>query len=455
MVRQRGKEAMPPSSWKKYKLKNLAATITRGISPTYSQQGIYVLNQKCIRNGKISYTHARFHYNTRKKVNDQKYLQQSDTLVCSTGVGTLGRVGRFTETIPNISTVDSHVTIVRPNQKIFPLFLSYAMIDKQPEIELLAEGTTGQTELSRIKLGELEISVPPIEEQKRIAGVLGAFDDKIELLQKQNTTLENMAKALFKSWFVDFDVVHAKQQGRPKAAVMQQYHLTEELYNLFPSSFEPSSLGPIPTGWQVKNAGDLLKFSIGGGWGNEEKTTEFSIKAPVIRGTDIPNLRHSGAYKDVPVRYHKVSNHTSRVLQVGDIILETAGGSKGQPVGRTLLIDTYITKVLPNAICASFCKLLRPNKTLISSALLYFYLDRMYQTGEIELYQVQSTGISNFQFKQFLEDKQFIVPQLILQEKLFINQYIDKIGNNKQQIQTLTEMRDALLPRLISGKIRV
>ena len=353
-------------------------------------------------------------------------------------------------------TASNDILIFHPTEKVNDLYLYYLLSDDRFFAYVMtgAKGTK-MPRGDKAQILQYPVFLPSLDEQKRIAGVLGAFDDKIELLQKQNTTLENMAKALFKSWFVDFDVVHAKQQGQPKAAVMQQYHLTEELYNLFPSSFEPSALGPIPTGWQVKNAGDLLKFSIGGGWGNEEKTTEFSIKAPVIRGTDIPNLRHSGAYKDVPVRYHKVSNHTSRVLQVGDIILETAGGSKGQPVGRTLLIDTYITKVLPNAICASFCKLLRPNKTLISSALLYFYLDRMYQTGEIELYQVQSTGISNFQFKQFLEDKQFIVPQLILQEKLFINQYIDKIGNNKQQIQTLTEMRDALLPRLISGKIRV
>lgn len=384
-----------------------------------------------------------------------KYLiTYHDFCVAMTGA-TIGKLGRYQGKVP--AYINQRVLLFKATPNAEKNFLYYTLYQKsfQSFIKNHIDSETAQPNISARSISKFEIDLPPIDEQKKIAGVLGAFDDKIELLQKQNTTLENMAKALFKSWFVDFDVVHAKQQGQPKAAVMQQYHLTEELYNLFPSSFEPSALGPIPTGWQVKNAGDLLKFSIGGGWGNEEKTTEFSIKAPVIRGTDIPNLRHSGAYKDVPVRYHKVSNHTSRVLQVGDIILETAGGSKGQPVGRTLLIDTYITKVLPNAICASFCKLLRPNKTLISSTLLYFYLDRMYQTGEIELYQVQSTGISNFQFKQFLEDKQFIVPQLILQEKLFINQYIDKIGNNKQQIQTLTEMRDALLPRLISGKIRV
>ena len=135
--------------------------------------------------------------------------------------------------------------------------------------------------------------------------------------------------------------------------------------------------------------------------------------------------------------------------------MEVAGGSKGQPVGRALFVSDYIIKSLPNVICASFCKLLRPNKKLLLPELFYLYLDMMYQTGEIEQYQVQSTGISNFQFKQFCEDKQFVIPNIELQQKLSLNVYIDKIGNNKKQIQTLTELRDTLLPPLISGKIRV
>ena len=142
-------------------------------------------------------------------------------------------------------------------------------------------------------------------------------------------------------------------------------------------------------------------------------------------------------------------------LQEENIVLEVAGGSKGQPVGRALFVGNYILKNLPQVICASFCKLLRPNKKLLLPELFYLYLDTMYQTGEIEQYQVQSTGISNFQFKQFCEDKEFVVPPPKIQESLPTKLYIKKIENNKQQIQTLTELRDALLPRLISGKIRV
>ncbi len=385
----------------------------------------------------------------------RKYLiQNGDFCLAMTGA-TIGKMGRYKGT--NSVYLNQRVLTFRPKKDINRDFLYYCLSNWpfQAFIKNHIDSETAQPNISSSSIGKFQILCPSLDEQKRIAEILGAFDDKIELLQKQNKTLEDMAKALFKCWFVDFSVVRAKQQGLAKADIMREYHLTEELYNLFPSSFADSPLGPIPSGWEVKNVGELLAFSIGGGWGNEEESESFPIKAPVIRGTDIPSLRSSGAYNDVPVRFHKKSNHTSRELKEGDIVLEVAGGSKGQPVGRALFVSDYIIKSLSKVICASFCKLLRPNKKLLLSELFYLYLDMMYQTGEIEQYQVQSTGISNFQFKQFCEDKQFVIPNTELQKKLSLNVYIDKIGNNKKQIQTLTELRDTLLPRLISGKIRV
>ena len=141
-----------------------------------------------------------------------------------------------------------------------PQFLCYLL--KTMDLGSYAAGSAVPT-LNRNHIHPLEITLPPLEEQKRIAGVLGALDDKIELLQKQNKTLEEMAKALFKSWFVDFDVVHAKQKGLPKADIMREYDLTDELYDLFPSNFENSSLGPIPLGWQVKTIQDLGEVICG------------------------------------------------------------------------------------------------------------------------------------------------------------------------------------------------
>ena len=141
-------------------------------------------------------------------------------------------------------------------------YLYYALSQCLSDFKLLSQGTSTKF-LTAVILNNFEINLPPVEEQKRIAQILGALDDKIELLQKQNKTLEEMAKAIFKSWFVDFDVVHAKQKGLPKADIMREYHLTDELYDLFPSDFENSSLGPIPSGWQVKPLSKIAVLTMG------------------------------------------------------------------------------------------------------------------------------------------------------------------------------------------------
>jgi type I restriction enzyme S subunit len=100
----------------------------------------------------------------------------------------------------------------------------------------------------------LDLDVPPLDEQRAIAHILGTLDDKIELNRRMSETLEAMARALFKSWFVDFDPVRAKAEGRDPG-------LPKEIADLFPDSFEDSELGEIPRGWQVKSIGDLAMSS--------------------------------------------------------------------------------------------------------------------------------------------------------------------------------------------------
>ena len=405
-------------NWKKCKLKDLSSLITRGITPKYSTEGIFVLNQKCIRNGKISYLEARLHDNATKKLNSEKYLQQEDTLVCSTGVGTLGRVGRFIENMPGTSTVDSHVTIVRPCQNIFPLFLSYALIHRQHDIESLAEGTTGQTELSRAKLGELVLDIPPVEEQKRIAQILGSLDDKIELLQKQNKTLEDMAKAIFKSWFVDFDVVHAKQKGLPKADIMREYHLTDELYDLFPSDFADFSLGPIPSGWQVKTVQDLAKVSSGKRPQSAQDQKSPTHNVAVYGGNGIKWWTETPLYT-TPIII------TGRVGTLGQVyrIYDPVWISDNALVFETHIDNfEYLFYMLKNVDFASFNR--GSTQPLITQ-------------GDIK-------NISLVYSAEIIKEFHNIVVE-----------YEKKILLNNKQIQTLTELRDTLLPRLISGKLRV
>ena len=171
------------------KLSEVASYISRGITPSYTEDnGIMVINQKCIRNGALSLRDARMHNTGKKKVPSEKTIKRWDILVNSTGTGTLGRVAQVTDEVD--ATVDSHVTIVRPNDNIDPLFLGYAVKWRQPYIEALAEGSTGQTELSRHRLAdEITIPLPPITIQRQIGALLFNIDCKISLNQKINDNL--------------------------------------------------------------------------------------------------------------------------------------------------------------------------------------------------------------------------------------------------------------------------
>lgn len=166
--------------WGIERLDQVAQVVGRGIAPKYDDDGDFlVVNQRCIRDGRVSLDIARRHNSGARKVKADKVLSAGDVLVNSTGVGTLGRTAPLRDVQSSI-TADSHVTILRPLPDISSRWFAYAVSALEPEIENLAEGSTGQTELSRHRLADLELTVPPLSEQRAIAATLGALDDKIE-----------------------------------------------------------------------------------------------------------------------------------------------------------------------------------------------------------------------------------------------------------------------------------
>jgi type I restriction enzyme, S subunit len=156
-----------PKGWSIELLKNLVSQpIRRGVSPNYTDVGgVVVLNQKCVRNWEIDFGLARRHDVNSKSLGG-KVVELFDILINSTGVGTLGRVAQVYE-LQEVTTVDSHLSIVKPDpEKIFPLVLGFTLTQREDEIERLGHGSTGQTELSRHKLGELKVVVPAKNVQK-------------------------------------------------------------------------------------------------------------------------------------------------------------------------------------------------------------------------------------------------------------------------------------------------
>ncbi len=278
--------------------------------------------------------------------------------------------------------------------------------------------------------------------------LLDGLDDRIALLRETNATLEAIAQALFKSWFVDFDPVRAKMEGRAPES------MDETTAALFPDGLEGSELGLVPRGWRLVPFGQLLCHTIGGDWGSDVRDEKNDARVAIIRGTDIPDLQ-SGANNRVPVRYTSQKKLATRRLRDGDIVLEVSGGSKDQPTGRALyltagLLGQFDCPVEP----ASFCRLLRPNTKDIG-VLLGQHLTYIYAQGKTWEYQNQSTGIANFQTTHFLETELVAVPgdDVLSLFADTIRPMIDRA--HLTQIQQLATLRATLLPRLISGQLRL
>ena len=182
------------AEWITKPLGELISFISKGIPPKYENEEndntIRVLNQKCNRDFKISYDHSRLHNNILKPVTDNKIIKSGDVLINSTGVGTAGRIAQIWN-VPCKTTYDGHMILLRPNEEIDIAYFGYALKSHQSEIELLAEGSTGQTELNRTRLcNEILISFPiKISEQKRISELLLNIDRKIAVNSAINDNL--------------------------------------------------------------------------------------------------------------------------------------------------------------------------------------------------------------------------------------------------------------------------
>ena len=189
--------------WQTKKLGDVCSLLNRGISPSYLEEGgVCVLNQKCIRDHEVSYEPSRRHDSKAKKVAEERFIQRGDVLVNSTGTGTRGRVAQVRDEPEEATTVDSHVTIVRPKPGLFHLdFFGYMLVVIEDAIKEAGEGCGGQTELARSVLAErFSVSYPEsLAEQQRIVGLLDeAFEGLATAKANFEANLQN-ARALFES----------------------------------------------------------------------------------------------------------------------------------------------------------------------------------------------------------------------------------------------------------------
>ena len=332
--------------------------------------------------------------------------------------GTIGQVGL----IDKRAQYDRYI-VSNKQMKLTPdpstatsLFLYYLF--SSPLIMSAIQGEKIGSSVPGFNLGQLkavQLPLPPLPEQRRIAAVLGALDDKIELNRKMNRTLEEMAQAIFKSWFIDFDGVPA-------------------------SELVESELGLIPKGWEVKPLVTLTSYLRRG----------LSPKYVVEGGVTVINQK---CIRDFRVNLSKARRHDpnqrkidGRILQVGDVLVNSTGvGTLGRiaqlpSVDEQLVCDSHITVV----------------RAATEVDATFFGACMMWLQPQIEALGHGSTGQTELR-KQDVEQLEIVVPATAEQQRFgdLVRPIRKKMLSNERESRTLTTLRDTLLPKLISGEIRV
>lgn len=368
-------------------------------------------------------------------------IARSDEVLYPEPAIVIGRVGAYcgcVHYVPRASWVTDNAIVALPKDGNEIRYLFYLL--GSLELQRTAIGSA-QPLMTQGGLKVLRTKAPPLAEQKAIAAVLGALDDKIELNRRMNATLEAMARALFQSWFVDFDPVRAKLDGRPPAA------LDPATAALFPDSFQDSEIGHIPKGWEVGRLGKYLKTEIGGDWG-EDAHFNRSVEVAALRGVDLEHLRERGD-ANPPRRWIKESSLAKRRMSARDILVASSGAG---PCGRPLWVNPHLEAAFDVPLLYSnFCKRYR---AATPAHALYFdrVLFEMRASGEIWDF-INGTSLPNLDSNGLMNGKSLLVPPIEILEKFvaFVQPIYARLYSRESR--TLTTLRDTLLPKLLSGEI--
>jgi len=334
------------------------------------------------------------------------------------------------------ATFNGFTKRLRPkgSTKIVPEYAGYYFRSPSFRREVTAMSSLStRASLNNEMLSRLKMVLPPVTTQEAIGSILKALDDKIELNRRMNATLEGMARALFKSWFVDFDPVRAKLDGRKPEG------MDKATAALFPDGFEESSLGPVPKGWEVGKVHDCCVQIQNGGTPrrNEPRFWEGGtipwlasgeVRQPIITATE-GFITEEG-----------LAESSAKWVPAFSTVVALYGATAGQVSFTSSRLTTN------QAVCA-----LIPKKDYA----FFNYLTMRCATNEMENKAVGSAqqNIS----KGIVEETQVVLPPITLVERFaeLANPLFDQWISNLHQSRTLATLRDTLLPKLLSGELSV
>lgn len=323
------------------------------------------------------------------------------------------------------------------NRKIAnPYFLFYFFTSKNGKFELLKNasqvGTPGIGQpLTSLK--QINVLLPSIKEQNAIANFLSRIDDRIQLLRETNATLEAMAQALFKSWFVDFDPVHAKAEGRTPDG------MDAETAALFPAEFEESELGSIPKGWKIASYAETVSI-LSGGTPKTNIQSYWNGSIPWFSVVDAP--RQSDVFvidTEKSITEAAIESSSAKILPAGTTIISARG-----TVGKLAITACQMSM---NQSCYGL------QGVYGDVYFTYFNTLRLVDALKCRTHGSVFDTITRSTF----EGVTSIKPQspMVALFESSVSPLMERIKENLMHARTLTALRDTLLPRLISGKLRL
>jgi type I restriction enzyme S subunit len=369
----------------------------------------------------------------------QRLVKDGDTVLST--VRPNRRSMFFSKDLDEKTVVSTGFAVVRPKEGfIHPRFL-YALIFDEKFTDYLVSREQGAAypAISPVDISSAEVHLPPYEEQERIGSILGSLDDKIELNRRMSATLEEMARALFKSWFIDFDPVHAKAEGRPT-------NLPPEMEALFPEHFIESHFGNIPEGWSHGELGDIMDLEKG-----------LSYKGEFLSDHGVPmvNLgcfKGKGRFDDNSLKYYTGDYKPRHVVYGGDLVIaNTDITQKREVIGSPALLPP-----------SSDCELLYTHHVFAARfnserevwKLYVYYL--LLQDNFRERAAGFATGTTVLALPRdavnrlpFLKPTERIVGRFNSLVAPFVERSWQLVAENR----SLMKLRDTLLPKLISGEI--
>jgi type I restriction enzyme S subunit len=330
--------------------------------------------------------------------------------------------------------VNNHAHILKCEDDLDTRYLAYAL--REVSIVPFVTGAV-QPKVNMSNLKRVLIKWPDKKIRNHIAEIGRSFDDRITLLHETNETLEAIAQALFKSWFVDFDPVRAKQSGKKPEG------MDETTASFFPDSFKQSELGEIPTGWEIKKLKEILDLFGGQAFKSKDYISEGIF---VLRTNNFKQGIVLKNDNDVFLPNSFLDSYKDFVCEEFDYHLVMVGAS----IGNTGMIFPHLLPALRNQNMWCFRS---KNKQVLSRLYTKFIVDKISK----ELINFASGSARDFFKRDDFKNHKLIIPhdKVLKSYAEITDPILERISINYNNIDILNNLRNTLLPRLISGKLKM